>query len=118
MLKNCSVSHAIHTVGNFECFQTEKSLSLLKKLNIEIDQGLRTDEFIENRVCDVYEKLKKNNTISEKYSSTWFDPLEKEFYDDIKFQSRSTPLTLTGNSTKMPDEKTPHFDPFSYFKVI
>ena len=66
-------------------------------MKIDIDRNIAaTDTFIETRVYKVYEDLKKKDRITEKYSRTWFDPFEKEFYDDITFKSRSTPLTLTG----------------------
>ena len=68
------------------------------KIHIDLDDG-STDSFIEQRVYEVYEELKKKNKITEKFSKTWFDPFEKEFYDDITFQSRSTPQTLTGSFT-------------------
>ena len=61
-----------------------------------------TDEFIENRVNEFYAELKKLGKITEKYSSTWFDPFENEYYDDVTFQSRSTPLNLKGKSPIMP----------------
>ena len=66
-------------------------------MKIDIDQDIAAiDTFIETRVYEVYEDLKKKDRITEKYSRTWFDPFEKEFYDDITFKSRSTPLTLKG----------------------
>ena len=72
-------------------------MSILQKLKIDIDRNIAaTDSFIETRVYEVYEDLKKKDRITEKYTRTWFDPLEKEFYDDITFKSRSTPLTLKG----------------------
>ena len=71
-------------------------------MKIDIDRNIAaTDTFIETRVYKVYEDLKKKDRITEKYSRTWFDPFEKEFYDDITFKSRSTPLTITGLYLKL-----------------
>lgn len=66
-------------------------------MKIDTDRNIgANDSFIEKRVNEVYEVLKKKEKIKEKYSRTWFDPFEKEFCDDITFKSRSTPLTITG----------------------
>ena len=88
------------SIWNFR--KSGKSLPVLQKLEIEIDQEIgATDTWIEKRVYEVYEELKKKDKISEKHARTWFDPFEKEFYDDVTFKSRSTPLTLAGLYTAL-----------------
>ena len=71
-------------------------------MKIDTDRNIGAiDSFIEKRVNEVYAVLKTNERITEKYSRTWFDPFEKEFYDDITFKSRSTPLTIAGLYLKL-----------------